>query len=135
MAGLASAVAAVPGFGVTFDTAAWFGTEVLWLAPEPADPFVALTAAVAAAFPAYPPYGGAHDEVIPHLTVGHDAPEARLRDAEADVLPRLPVSADISRRRAVVRRRLPGHLAGGEDVPARHPADADAGDGRPGPVI
>jgi 2'-5' RNA ligase len=96
LAGLASAVAAVPGFRVTFGKAAWFGTEVLWLAPEPADPFVALTAAVAAAFPAYPPYGGAHDEVIPHLTVGYDASEARLRDAEADVLPRLPVSADIS---------------------------------------
>lgn len=96
LAGLAAAVAAVPEFSVTFDKTAWFGTEVLWLAPEPADPFVALTAAVAAAFPAYPPYGGAHDQVIPHLTVGHEASEGRLRDAETDVLPRLPMYADIS---------------------------------------
>jgi hypothetical protein len=58
--GLAFAVAAVSEFSVVFDTTAWFGTEVLWLAPSPADPFVALSAAVAAAFPAYPPYGGAH---------------------------------------------------------------------------
>ncbi len=56
---------------------------------------MALTAAVAAAFPAYPPYGGAYEEVIPHLTVGHEASEAALRGAEADLLPRLPVSADI----------------------------------------
>jgi 2'-5' RNA ligase len=93
---LAGAVAAVPEFSITFEKTAWFGSEVLWLAPEPADPFVALTAAVTAAFPTYPPYRGAHDEVIPHLTVGHEVSEARLREAEADVLPRLPISANVS---------------------------------------
>ena len=31
---------------------------VLYLAPDPPDPFVALTEAVAAAYPAYPPYEG-----------------------------------------------------------------------------
>jgi hypothetical protein len=46
---------------------------VLWLAPEPSEPFVALTNAVADRYPEYPPYGGEHDEVIPHLTVGHRA--------------------------------------------------------------
>jgi hypothetical protein len=43
---------------------------VVWLAPEPAEPFVALTVLLAAAFPEYPPYGGAHDEIIPHLSLG-----------------------------------------------------------------
>jgi 2'-5' RNA ligase len=44
---------------------------VLWLAPEPAERFAALTRAVAQRFPDYPPYEGAHDPVIPHLSVAH----------------------------------------------------------------
>jgi 2'-5' RNA ligase len=41
----------------------------LYLAPEPAAPFVALTRALAAAYPEHPPYGGLHADVVPHLTV------------------------------------------------------------------
>jgi 2'-5' RNA ligase len=60
---------------------------VLYLAPEPAAPFVALTDALIRAFPQYPPFGGAHDRIVPHLTVAQgDEPmlqqaEARLRTA------------------------------------------------------
>ena len=43
--------------------------EVVWLAPEPAAPFARLIGAARAAFPAYPPYGGAIDEPTPHLTI------------------------------------------------------------------
>jgi hypothetical protein len=51
---------------------------VLYLAPEPAEPFVALTKAVEARWPRYPPYEGAFDEVIPHVTVqeGSEPPGA-----------------------------------------------------------
>ena len=42
---------------------------MVYLAPEPAAPFVALTEAVGAEFPGFPPYGGAFDEVVPHLTI------------------------------------------------------------------
>ncbi|KHK58437.1 hypothetical protein PI87_01345 [Ralstonia sp. A12] len=53
-----------------------------YLAPTHAEPFVALTMAVVARFPAYPPYGGIHPRVIPHLTVAHgDAANA----AEAEI--------------------------------------------------
>lgn len=45
--------------------------DATYLAPEDASPFVKLTQAVVAAFPEYPPYGGAFPEVIPHLTVAH----------------------------------------------------------------
>jgi 2'-5' RNA ligase len=44
---------------------------VLYLAPEPAEPFIALTHAFARAFPEFPPYGGQFATVVPHLTVGH----------------------------------------------------------------
>jgi len=42
-----------------------------YLCPAPSEPFVALTAALTDRFPAFPPYGGAHEGVVPHLTVAH----------------------------------------------------------------
>jgi hypothetical protein len=45
--------------------------DVLWLAPEPEERFVALTRAVVARYPEYPPYEGSHETVIPHLSVAH----------------------------------------------------------------
>lgn len=44
---------------------------VVWLAPEPAAPFLELTEALARAFPGYLPYEGLHDTVIPHLTLAN----------------------------------------------------------------
>ena len=68
--------------------------HVVWLAPEPDAPFRALTAAVHAAFPDHPPYGGAHDEVIPHATlaeVAADNLEAALAELAPRVEPLLPL--------------------------------------------
>jgi 2'-5' RNA ligase len=42
---------------------------VLYLAPEPADEFRALTEAIWRRWPDTPPYGGRHPEIIPHLCV------------------------------------------------------------------
>ena len=42
---------------------------VLYLKPEPADPFRALTSAVHDRWPDHPPYGGDFKTVIPHVTV------------------------------------------------------------------
>jgi 2'-5' RNA ligase len=56
---------------------------VLYLAPEPAAPFAALTEALVRAFPAFPPFGGAHDRIVPHLTVAQgDEPTLQLAEAE-----------------------------------------------------
>ena len=43
--------------------------NVLYLAPEPAEPFVRLTESVWRAWPDHPPYGGAFEDILPHLTV------------------------------------------------------------------
>lgn len=94
---LAAAVASVPAFTCRFERSSWFGDDVLFLDPEPAEPFRALTRAVWAAFPDHPPYEGAYEEITPHLTVGH-APYAApddLRAAEAAVLPLLPVATTV----------------------------------------
>ncbi|HET9681201.1 MAG TPA: 2'-5' RNA ligase family protein [Candidatus Limnocylindrales bacterium] len=49
-----------------------------YLVPEPAEPCIRLTRAIWAAFPDHPPYEGAFEAVVPHLTVADDA--ARLEE-------------------------------------------------------
>lgn len=61
---------AIPAFDYRFDRVARFGATTVYLAPEPADSFLRLTDAVHARWPEHPPYGGMHEVVVPHLTVG-----------------------------------------------------------------
>ena len=65
---LATALGSASAFTCSFRRTR-FGGDVLWLEPEPDQPFRQLTTAVWGAFPQHPPYGGAYDDVIPHLTV------------------------------------------------------------------
>ncbi len=65
---------------------------VLFLAPEPATAFTALTTALVAAFPDYPPYGGVHEHLVPHLTVA-DRPDAPFDVLEEAVTPDRPITA------------------------------------------
>lgn len=70
------ALSRVAAFSFTLDTVARFQTTA-YFAPDPPEPFVALTGALVEAFPAFQPYGGEHQGVVPHLTVAHgDASEA-----------------------------------------------------------
>jgi 2'-5' RNA ligase len=64
---------------------------VLWLAPDPAEAFVALTAAMVARFPDFPPYGGTYASVIPHLTVA----QSLLDETALLVEPLLPVASRV----------------------------------------
>ncbi|KAA0234034.1 MAG: 2'-5' RNA ligase family protein [Actinobacteria bacterium] len=67
---------------------------ITWLVPSPAERFIAITEAIVACFPEFPPYCGRFDDIVPHLTVihGHDRPdEYPAVDAE-------------------FRRRIAGHL-------------------------
>jgi 2'-5' RNA ligase len=98
---LREAVAGVPAFDVTFDAVGWFGQDVVWLAPEPAEPFRALTRAVWARFPDHPPYRGEYADLQPHLTVGHGKPLADLREAEHAVAQHLPLAASVSVARLI----------------------------------
>jgi hypothetical protein len=61
----------------------------IWLEPEPDEPFIAMTAAVTARWPAHPPYGGLHAEVTPHLTITESdvAPLEAIASAAATALP------------------------------------------------
>jgi 2'-5' RNA ligase len=89
VASLAEAVGEFGAFEFEVRKAARFPTT-LYLAPEPASPFVRLTETIGRRFPEYPPYEGAFDNVVPHLTVAHG--NASLMDeAEADVERCLPI--------------------------------------------
>jgi 2'-5' RNA ligase len=77
-------VAAVPRFAVVFERIGWFDRDVLWLDPDPKEPFISMAAESAGRWPDHPQYGGQFETVVPHLTVGigHadelDSVEARL---------------------------------------------------------
>jgi 2'-5' RNA ligase len=96
--------------------------RTVWIAPEPAAPFVALTEAIQAAFPRYPPFGGQFEEVVPHLTLADGVAErelgptvARLRTLVEPILP-VKVTAEeatvlaeqLSGRWSAVARLPPG---------------------------
>lgn len=87
-----SVCAGAEAFDYRFERTAWFSSDVLWLAPQDPEPFRALAARVATAFPEYPPYQGAFAEVVPHLTVGQGRPLPELRAAEREVRTGLPLT-------------------------------------------
>lgn len=64
---------------------------VLYLAPDPAEPFVAMSDAIAARWPEAPPYGGKFSSNVPHLTVAHLDDSERLDELERVIAPSLPI--------------------------------------------
>jgi 2'-5' RNA ligase len=73
---LEEVVASRPAFPFSLERVGRF-PGVLYLAPEPAEPFVELTEALVERWPGCPPYGGQFDSIVPHLTVaiGDEPPE------------------------------------------------------------
>jgi 2'-5' RNA ligase len=88
---IGAVVGKIEAFPYRFSRTAWFDHRVLYLAPDDDAPFRELTEAVFAEFPAFPPFEGMFDDVVPHLTVGHDQPREVLRRAEDEILPHLPI--------------------------------------------
>ena len=63
--------------------------NVLYLAPDPPQPFVELTKALVAEFPDHLPYRGIHSRVVPHLTVAQ-AEEQVLDELEIQLRAAVP---------------------------------------------
>jgi 2'-5' RNA ligase len=77
--GLRRMLEATPAFDFSLVRTARFpDAGVLYLVPEPRESFVRLIDRVVSRYPEHPPYGGIHDEVVPHLTV------VRVQDAGGD---------------------------------------------------
>ena len=98
---LREVVARVPRFDATLTHVDWFGDTVAWLAPQPDRPFRELTAAVWQQFPEAAPYAGAYTEVVPHLTIGHDAPRPVLQHAADAVAAYLPITIAVDTVRLI----------------------------------
>lgn len=94
-------------FDVRFERIGRF-PNVLWLAPEPAQPFIDLTERLAVAFPDHPPYEGAHADIVPHLTLAI-GPEAEVERLERKV----------SRAGVMFRRRVAALEVIAEDAEGR----------------
>ena len=95
---------AVDAFEVRFERVGRF-PDVVWLAPEPVAPFVSLTDAVATRWPDHPPYGGAFEKVVHHLTVADGAPAEVLDRLAAAVSSALPLAERVSALTLSVRER------------------------------
>ena len=63
---------------------------VLYLAPEPDEPFRRLTTAIWRGYPDYPPYGGQHPDILPHLSLAALEDERKI-DAVAEEFMRASV--------------------------------------------
>lgn len=112
---LGALLARFPSFEFALARTARFPT-VLYLAPEPAEPFARLTEAIAAEWPEHPPYEGEFDTVVPHLTVSCSEDQTLLDEISAAVEPELPIHSRASEALLLVededgswreRRRLP----------------------------
>jgi hypothetical protein len=76
---VAELIAHFPAFDFELDRVERFPDGTTWLRPMPSTPFVDLTAAVWQRWPERPPYGGAFDEVIPHLTISETPLDVELQ--------------------------------------------------------
>ena len=88
--------AAVPAFDVTFARTAAFPVGLVYLVPDPVEPFLELTEVLAGAFPDTPPYGGLFDEVIPHLTVAADLEPAEVIALRDELVGEPPIEATVT---------------------------------------
>jgi hypothetical protein len=61
--------------------------EVLYLAPDPAEPFRQLTLAIWDRYPQTPPYGGKWPDIVPHLSVAQLADEMQLERIAGEFAP------------------------------------------------
>jgi 2'-5' RNA ligase superfamily len=101
--------AEVSGFRFRLDHTDWFGDDVLWLAPRDPAPFRDLTQRVFQAFPAFPPFEGQFDGVVPHLTIGHGHPLSDLRTAEDSVQAHLPIDGYTTAVTLMTQQFADGH--------------------------
>jgi 2'-5' RNA ligase len=85
-------VGAEPGFAFALArTGRW--PDVVYLAPEPDEPFRRLIGALSESFPEHPPYGGAHRDVVPHVTIAQGPRSDYLAAAEHALPASLPIRA------------------------------------------
>ena len=87
---LDAVLAGVPAFSFTLARVAGLAAAAV-LVPEPETPFRALTRLLWDEWPECPPFGGAYDDVAPHLALALDPTAAERTAIAAAVEPLLPL--------------------------------------------
>lgn len=123
--------AGTAAFDFRLTRTAWFGDEVLWLAPEDPQPFRILTELVHAAFPDFPPFEGRFDEVVPHLTVAHGCDLADMQAGERGVERHLPIGGRARKVTLLVQVDDSGMWTRHSTFPLAEPGSADELDETP----
>ena len=108
LATVADIVSGMAEFDVRFERVRrWdrsdYGPGVVWLQPEPAEPFDDLTRAIWRAFPEAPPYGRVDDGLEAHLTIAIDNP-ARFDRAMDEAARHVPFDAHVASASLVAER-------------------------------
>jgi 2'-5' RNA ligase len=101
--------AGVGQFQFRLDRTDWFGDQVLWLAPGEPGLFRDLTQRVFHEFPAFPPFEGKHDVIVPHLTVGYGHALTDMRAAEEAIQASLPIQARAAAVTLMTEQSSGGH--------------------------
>jgi 2'-5' RNA ligase superfamily len=104
---LAQLFAMFPAFDFVLDRIERWDDGIVWLHPEPSQPFEDLTAAVWQRWPDYPPYGGTIDVVIPHLTVSETPIDAHVELPIASRARKVTLIEERPDQRWVIRRAFP----------------------------
>jgi 2'-5' RNA ligase len=89
---LSDLLSRVSAFECAFRRVAEFENGIVYLKPDPEEPFTYLTTALAERFSVLP-YGGAFSNVVPHLTVGTLRSSADRLAVKRELSPALPVHA------------------------------------------
>lgn len=93
---LRSLFAAIEEFECSLTSIAWFDRSVMYLRPEPDAPFRQMTQLVVERWPQWPPYGGAHGDPTPHLTIADNGDDDAMRRAAATIGEKLPLDIVVS---------------------------------------
>ena len=95
--------AGFPSFDFSLTTIHRFPNGILYLAPEPGEPFRQLTPAIWNCYAETPPYGGRFSNIVPHLTIvepveGCDIERVAAEFAEAaeGILPIQAIATEIA---------------------------------------
>jgi 2'-5' RNA ligase len=104
IARLTEAFASHPAFDFELTSVGRF-PDVLYLGPEPVEPFRRLVDECTRQWPSHPPYGGRFPEVIPHLTLASGPEPAGLAER---VTSRLPIRAQATEVWLMERTRPEG---------------------------
>lgn len=104
---IAEVLAPFEAFSFELDRVERFPEGPVWLHPEPSEPFVALTHAFATRWRDYPPYGGAFEKVIPHLTLSIEPIEVQLALPIGCVARAVTLLEEDDEQHWRVRRRFP----------------------------